>query len=859
MAIRRPKIDKIERWRGLDRFNDLTSLSQEAWPDALNVAVMPNGNVKALRSPANYTDALAATAYDDWLPVSAHEWKRTGGRMMVYDAIDDQWAALEEVWHFEESGSADRAGIFNRFPLTAVNAPSGVTGQLNEACQFTAASSQRLVSQDPIQIGDISFTVWAWVRLDSTGVLRYAMNLQYGGDDSEYAARIYSDASDQATFAISDGVTEVTVTDATNTLSADTWYLVFGWRDKSAGTINVQVDGNAAVSGSTAVVPVNSAMIHFGARLVSDTPQDFWNGRIDEPSIARRALTSTERSNIYNSGTAVDWQYRLYTSMTDGVRTFQGLFDTSNEADRPYVAQNVKNKLYRVNGSAVAAIRQIVDAGDNDFSEWEVGIAQPTSAPSIGFFSDGSGDVAVGLTVSYAYINQTTGDVGKASEASSSSGITSGDHTLRIATTASSLAGVDGIVVFVSRDGGSVRYLQIDSGTGDPIVYDNSTGNIDISVLNITRNLFVQETVNNETPPIGGRYLGRFGSRLLLMRFSDADSRSVIYYNGYDQIQYGTPWAAWPSRNRLIIPREEETAQCSAETGIGTLILSDQDGYLLTGTLKDKIDSGENILQITENLRPLAWSRGTRSPLTLQTTPLGQVWLDQDKQLQLWQGQGEPTELLPGLRDELGAIQDTDYIRERVTGEWFKYGDTGGFYVLSGCTSGHTNNRLWVISMFRTGEGLLVAGAPSTVTTQLLAKARLLGVERLLTGATGGRLRQIMDFTLDGAGWASGTNIYFDFIVGNDRMYSALRQMRYTGSSDLVVEARVPFLDRDADAGDDEDVLTVNMEYEGGSYHGTVDLDGARHRIRFKFPTDDAREYVVNSVTTVSSEKRRTL
>ena len=132
---------------------------------------------------------------------------------------------------------------------------------------------------------------------------------------------------------------------------------------------------------------------------------------------------------------------------------------------------NVNDRLYRVNGTEF--IQYASGLGPNVYN---VGITAPAAAPTVSIQSGGSLVLTTGVTVSYAYRNSTTGHVGEASAVSSASGATtSSNKTLRIAVTASSQTGVDGIVLFISVDGGSVRYLYVDTA-GDPSIQSNRGG-----------------------------------------------------------------------------------------------------------------------------------------------------------------------------------------------------------------------------------------------------------------------------------------------------------------------------------------------------------------------------------------------
>ena len=516
----------------------------------------------------------------------------------------------------------------------------------------------------------------------------------------------------------------------------------------------------------------------------------------------------------------------------------------ASQADARWSSENVNDRLFRVNGTEFV---QVVTS----LAVYAVGITKPAAAANVLVTGTGTLTLATGVTVSYAYINNGIVDVGECSAVSSASGVSSG-KVLEIGVTASSQAGVDGIVLFISADGGSVRYLVIDSD-GDPIVYANSSGTIEITTTYST-NLNVTETVFNAPPINGARHLSSWKNRVMATAYAGDTNRQQITYCGFDQIFYGTPWSCWPPLNVITIPNKSESMMGGVETDIGWLGLSDRDAYLLSGYPTDKVDSeldNVNTLQITEQFEQLGWGLGTRSPYTLQNSTFGPVWLDQYKRLQLWPTQGKPTEICMGLRNDLDTILDTDAARLMAEAAWFQAGSYGGFYVLSASTAGTTNNRMWVILIAQTGQGLVAFGAPSDIMAQCVFVVPVDGVDQCYIGVTD-RLRTILDFDTEGAGWGADSNIYFECVANNNQMFSNLYSLRFNGknSTDCVVQVR---------NSDDTDIEALNFMTVGGSNQALVNRYGTRQKVRVNFPNDDDSRREIDSIRLISQRKSRVL
>lgn len=510
------------------------------------------------------------------------------------------------------------------------------------------------------------------------------------------------------------------------------------------------------------------------------------------------------------------------------------------QANARWQSLNVNDALFRVNGTETIQIA-------SSFAVYTVGITAPASVPTVAT-SVGGGTLTlnVGVTSSYAY-RRSAGNiphVGEASGVSASSGVLS-LGALKVTTVASAAAGVDGIVLFLPEDGGSVRYLVCDAN-GDPIVYANASATIAISA-DYNLNLNVQESSFNSPPPAGSTFLFKWKERVAYC------NGRFIYYSGWDQIQIGSPYETVPALNAIAIPSKAEIAKCGIDTQVGALILSDRDAYLAQGSPTDKIDSGVNTLQPTETMRQLRWGLGTRSPLTLVNCPWGTIWLDQNKHLQFWAWQGTPEPLATGIWEDLDTIADSDTSLALAEAKWFSLGKNAGFYVLTALAGeALNNNRMWLVMIHKQGGQLVVAPSISDIAAQCIAPALLASRVRCFIGVTD-RLREILDFETQGAGWADGTQIYFDFVAGNqETRFNYLHVLGIDGVRAQDALIRVGDID-------DTSTETVQMFEEDGSYFGRVERDGVRHRVSVNFPADDLYQRDVQIVHLVYGLKRRSI
>lgn len=512
-----------------------------------------------------------------------------------------------------------------------------------------------------------------------------------------------------------------------------------------------------------------------------------------------------------------------------------------NMANARFVSQLVNDFAYRVNGTEILQT--------NAVSVYSVGITSISTAPTVSFVAGGAGSLGSGVTVSYAYRNATTGQVSQPSSASASTGASAGNLTLRTAVTASTQTGVDGIVLFISEDGGSVRYLYVTSA-GDPVVNSNSTGNIDISLSLLTNlDTLTPETAYNEIPPADAEFIGRWGDRLCLLGFTGATTRGQMRYNIYENCYYGIPWESWWSLNALNFPSRGDRARALIETPIGALVLAEQDACLIRGRLTDKVSGPQASVSVTEHIQPLRWSIGTRSPLTLVTTQFGEIWLDQNKRLQLWTREGFPTEAGLPIRTGLSAILDTDAARKMAEAVWFQHGDQGGHYVLTASTTGSANNKLFVVTIYKDPEDgqLRFACATSDIGAQCIFVAEVSGKKRLFIGeASGNQLLEIFASTTTGAGWTSTQERYFESVLGNDLEFAYWHSLRFDASN--ITGLRLTIANKD---GSEEKQIELEQVAEDGTdapYYGLIDTYGFRKVLKFDFGSDDTQSRIVKNL-----------
>ena len=213
-------------------------------------------------------------------------------------------ASLISYWKLDEA-SGSRADSYGTNTLTDNNTVTQNPGKLGKAAQITLANTEWLsvASNSSLQSGNIDFTITAWVYLDSKATSEEIVTKLTGALAlGEYQLQ-YSATSDRFQFQTWDTAVVKGTVDANNlgSPSTATWYYVIAWRDKTAATVNIQVNNGTVNSAAETGPPATSAE-GFSIGALSTLGQNGWDGRIDSVGFWKRTLNATERAALYNSG-----------------------------------------------------------------------------------------------------------------------------------------------------------------------------------------------------------------------------------------------------------------------------------------------------------------------------------------------------------------------------------------------------------------------------------------------------------------------------------------------------------------------------------------------------------------------------
>jgi hypothetical protein len=207
------------------------------------------------------------------------------------------------VWEFEAAGGTlvDAMGAND---LTNHSVTLG-TGKVGNCGQFTRATPSYAshASNASLQTGNIDYFVAAWVYLDS---LTTACPVAKDGAGREYYL-IYVSGANYFEFAVNDGVFNGAQATGLG-ITTGTWYLLIGWFNSVAGTVNLKVNNGTTVTVAAAGPhgAAGSSEFQIGANSIAPGSLN-WDGRIDQVIFGKKVPSADDLTLMWNGGSGVDF------------------------------------------------------------------------------------------------------------------------------------------------------------------------------------------------------------------------------------------------------------------------------------------------------------------------------------------------------------------------------------------------------------------------------------------------------------------------------------------------------------------------------------------------------------------------
>ena len=280
-------------------------IQQEQWND-MNSTIVGQNYIIGIFSDVLKEDYVDADFdyYGTGVALSPIYWttwtEDLNTNLNIYYSCEDNLATTNVL---------DSLGVLNGVSGRNTNVFSTASGKVNRGFDFDGTNDNITVSN--FQFGGSSGSISFWMNMDTTSNVQLidgdnvanGINMQIFGTGKIYA-RVGGE-----TFLIS------------ATLSAETWYhVVFTW---DGANHKLYIDAGTPVSKASAVgTSTDSRTIHIAQ---INTGNFKFNGKLDEIGIWDRALSASEVTQLYNSGTGI-----TYTSGTAPSVTLTSPPDTEN-------------------------------------------------------------------------------------------------------------------------------------------------------------------------------------------------------------------------------------------------------------------------------------------------------------------------------------------------------------------------------------------------------------------------------------------------------------------------------------------------------------------------------------------------
>lgn len=212
---------------------------------------------------------------------------------------------LTAYWKMDEaSGTRADSGSGSQ-TLTDNNTVASAAGKISNAGDFEVGNTEYLSHADSATLSlgaDTDFTISAWVNLESKATYMGIVAKGDGSGNGDEYNLFYDTSVDRFKLIVGNGAANQPVT--ANTLGSPalaTWYHIVAWHDSTANKIYISVNDQvtpdeAAWAGNT---QDTGSVFQIGAY---PGPNFYWDGLIDEVGFWKRALTASERTELYGAG-----------------------------------------------------------------------------------------------------------------------------------------------------------------------------------------------------------------------------------------------------------------------------------------------------------------------------------------------------------------------------------------------------------------------------------------------------------------------------------------------------------------------------------------------------------------------------
>lgn len=217
---------------------------------------------------------------------------------------------LVSYYELEETSGTRVDSTATGNDLTDNNTVTSTTGLQGTAASFTGANSEYLSitdgSQSGFDFGAAAFSLVGWVKLgNTTDFHAFITKRGTGGTDAGYRFGIRNNVDNKLQLYTANGSSATALSSTGTITDTSTWHQVAVTRDGS-GNVTFYLDGGASGTGSATENVSSASDFIFGAGEAA--ADKFATAAFDEWAIYSKELTSTEITDLYNSGAGIPYE-----------------------------------------------------------------------------------------------------------------------------------------------------------------------------------------------------------------------------------------------------------------------------------------------------------------------------------------------------------------------------------------------------------------------------------------------------------------------------------------------------------------------------------------------------------------------
>jgi hypothetical protein len=217
---------------------------------------------------------------------------------------------LVAYWALNESSGSreDVSGSGNTLGETAATV-SGVSGKISQGANIVRSDLKwlRVATNASLQMGDIDFTIACWAKFTSFTATAGTLVDKDNGASWEYDFQV--DSAGKLNLYLERGGAWANALHTT-VLATGTWYFLVGIYDSVNDLIKLSVNNGTfqttAFAGGTAVVTTSNFNI---GNISGGDLTNACDGIVDEVGIWKRALTTSEITELYNGGAGLTYPF----------------------------------------------------------------------------------------------------------------------------------------------------------------------------------------------------------------------------------------------------------------------------------------------------------------------------------------------------------------------------------------------------------------------------------------------------------------------------------------------------------------------------------------------------------------------